>query len=99
LRRDQEKNVDAYRALVIAHELDPERAWMIGNSPKSDINPALAAGIGAVYVPHGTYLDPRKGRNYREPTPAPSREFRWFTQPVLSSDTFFAKIFFLESIT
>jgi putative hydrolase of the HAD superfamily len=25
---------------------------MIGNSPKSDINPALEAGIGAVFVPH-----------------------------------------------
>ena len=25
---------------------------MIGNSPKSDINPALAAGLKAVYIPH-----------------------------------------------
>jgi putative hydrolase of the HAD superfamily len=25
---------------------------MIGNSPKSDINPALSAGLSAVYVPH-----------------------------------------------
>jgi putative hydrolase of the HAD superfamily len=25
---------------------------MIGNSPRSDINPALAAGLNAVYVPH-----------------------------------------------
>jgi putative hydrolase of the HAD superfamily len=25
---------------------------MIGNSPKSDINPALAAGLNAVWVPH-----------------------------------------------
>ena len=25
---------------------------MIGNSPKSDINPALAAGLNAVLVPH-----------------------------------------------
>ena len=25
---------------------------MIGNSPKSDINPALEAGINAVFVPH-----------------------------------------------
>ena len=25
---------------------------MIGNSPKSDINPALAAGLRAVWVPH-----------------------------------------------
>ena len=26
--------------------------WMIGNSPKSDINPALAAGLNAVFIPH-----------------------------------------------
>jgi putative hydrolase of the HAD superfamily len=25
---------------------------MIGNSPKSDINPALEAGLNAVYIPH-----------------------------------------------
>jgi putative hydrolase of the HAD superfamily len=32
----------------------PERdvTWMIGNSPKSDINPALEAGLNAVLVPH-----------------------------------------------
>ena len=27
-------------------------AWMIGNSPKSDINPALAAGLHAVFLFH-----------------------------------------------
>jgi putative hydrolase of the HAD superfamily len=26
---------------------------MVGNSPKSDINPALAAGLHAVFIPHG----------------------------------------------
>ena len=25
---------------------------MIGNSPKSDINPALESGLNAVFVPH-----------------------------------------------
>jgi putative hydrolase of the HAD superfamily len=25
---------------------------MIGNSPRSDVNPALAAGLRAVYIPH-----------------------------------------------
>jgi putative hydrolase of the HAD superfamily len=25
---------------------------MIGNSPRSDINPALATGLNAVYIPH-----------------------------------------------
>ena len=47
-----EKDERAYRALAAALGLDPARAWMIGNSPKSDINPALAAGLNAVYLPH-----------------------------------------------
>jgi putative hydrolase of the HAD superfamily len=32
--------------------MDPARVWMIGNSPKSDVNPALEAGLNAVFVPH-----------------------------------------------
>lgn len=47
-----EKNVAAYRKISEQHELDQRQTWMIGNSPKSDINPALAAGLNAVFVPH-----------------------------------------------
>lgn len=47
-----EKNVDTYERLVAKHGLDKAITWMIGNSPRSDINPALEAGLGAVYVPH-----------------------------------------------
>ena len=48
----KEKNSASYSALIQERRLDPERTWMIGNSPKSDINPALEAGINAVFVPH-----------------------------------------------
>jgi putative hydrolase of the HAD superfamily len=48
-----EKDSAVYQALIEKHELDRESTWMIGNSPKSDINPALAAGLHAVFVPHG----------------------------------------------
>lgn len=48
----KEKDVAAYRTLVGERGLDPTCTWMIGNSPKSDINPALEAGLGAVYIPH-----------------------------------------------
>jgi putative hydrolase of the HAD superfamily len=47
-----EKNVPAYRAVVATHGCDRGSTWMIGNSPKSDINPALAAGLSAVFIPH-----------------------------------------------
>jgi putative hydrolase of the HAD superfamily len=47
-----EKDATAYRDLVAAYHLDPAGTWMVGNSPRSDINPALAAGLGAVFIPH-----------------------------------------------
>jgi putative hydrolase of the HAD superfamily len=49
-----EKTAEAYRALVAHHVCDAPTTWMIGNSPKSDINPALSAGLHAVFVPHGS---------------------------------------------
>jgi putative hydrolase of the HAD superfamily len=47
-----EKNEATYRGIVELHGFDPSETWMIGNSPKSDINPALAAGLNAAFVPH-----------------------------------------------
>ena len=47
-----EKAVETYRLIVEQRQLDPGRTWMIGNSPRSDINPALQAGINAVFIPH-----------------------------------------------
>ncbi len=48
----KEKDEGSYRDLIGSRGMDPARAWMIGNSPRSDINPALRAGINAVYIPH-----------------------------------------------
>jgi putative hydrolase of the HAD superfamily len=65
----KEKDAAAYGALVRERGMLPECAWMIGNSPKSDINPAIEAGLNAVFVPHAhTWvlekqdLRPGKGR-------------------------------------
>ena len=48
----KEKDAASYSALIQARYMVPERSWMIGNSPKSDINPALETGINAVFLPH-----------------------------------------------
>lgn len=68
-----EKDVDAYRDVLRRHGADPARSWMIGNSPKSDVLPALGAGLGAVFVPHKatwtlelTELPPPHTPRYRE---------------------------------
>jgi len=47
-----EKDVEAYRELIRRCSLDPEQTYMIGNSPRSDIVPALEAGLWAVFIPH-----------------------------------------------
>jgi len=48
----KEKDAKAYAQLVAERGLTRDLTWMIGNSPKSDINPALEAGLNAVLVPH-----------------------------------------------
>lgn len=63
-----EKNKPTYESLVQKYGLLRETSWMVGNSPRSDINPALAAGLNAIFIPHADTwileheeLDPRLG--------------------------------------
>jgi putative hydrolase of the HAD superfamily len=48
----REKSVDAFQEIIGRHRLSKPHTWMVGNSPRSDINPAIAAGIRAFYIPH-----------------------------------------------
>jgi putative hydrolase of the HAD superfamily len=47
-----EKSIDTYLNLLEEHAWESSATWMIGNSPRSDINPALGAGLRAVFIPH-----------------------------------------------
>ena len=47
-----EKSADTYRELIDKHHVVKSHGWIVGNSPSSDINPALQAGLNAVFVPH-----------------------------------------------
>ncbi len=62
------KDPQTYRRLVDRRGLDARRSWMIGNSPKSDIIAARAAGLRAVFIPNANTwehehaeLDPTDG--------------------------------------
>jgi putative hydrolase of the HAD superfamily len=46
------KDAATYRRVVGERALDPDRTWMIGNSPRSDILAARAAGLRAVFIPN-----------------------------------------------
>jgi len=47
-----EKDPTTYGGLVHKHKIVKSQGWMIGNSPRSDINPAMQIGLNAVYIPH-----------------------------------------------
>ena len=47
-----EKVPATYRELVEEQRLAADVTWMIGNSPRSDILAARAAGLRAVFIPH-----------------------------------------------
>jgi putative hydrolase of the HAD superfamily len=47
-----EKDPATYQGITAKYDLAGDQTWMIGNSPKSDVNPALRAGLNAVFVPH-----------------------------------------------
>jgi putative hydrolase of the HAD superfamily len=47
-----DKNSETFRRVFAAHDVPPERALMAGDSMRSDILPALAAGAWAAFVPH-----------------------------------------------
>jgi putative hydrolase of the HAD superfamily len=47
-----EKRAEVYAEECARRGIPPDRAWMVGNSPRSDVNPARRAGLRTVLVPH-----------------------------------------------
>ena len=61
-----EKTPETYRTLFARHGQGADRAMMVGNSLKSDVLPAIAAGAVGVHVPHNLtwaleHADPPQG--------------------------------------
>jgi putative hydrolase of the HAD superfamily len=47
-----EKDFGTYGRMIEEFHIVKTHGWMIGNSPRSDINPALQSGLNAVFIPH-----------------------------------------------
>ncbi|MCZ8524033.1 MULTISPECIES: HAD family hydrolase [Paenibacillus] len=45
------KNAEFLESLVRTHGWDRKHTWMIGNSMRTDINPALKCGLHAIFMP------------------------------------------------
>lgn len=46
----QHKNVEALEGILSSRYFERKRTWMIGNSLRTDIMPAISAGINTVYI-------------------------------------------------
>jgi putative hydrolase of the HAD superfamily len=46
-----EKDPSLYERMIEQFKIVKTHGWMVGNSPRSDINPALHAGLSAVLIP------------------------------------------------
>lgn len=44
------KNIEALEAIISKGNFDRSVTWMIGNSLRTDIEPAISAGIHAIYI-------------------------------------------------
>lgn len=49
---ETEKNIQTYERIIRINRWNVDEICMIGNSPKSDINPALKLGMYAVFIPY-----------------------------------------------
>jgi putative hydrolase of the HAD superfamily len=47
-----EKDANTYRRIVARQAVAPEATVMIGNSMKSDVLPALEAGLWGIHIPY-----------------------------------------------
>lgn len=55
IRIVREKNAQVFTDLVGELGLEPRQVWMVGNSIRSDVNPALSAGLNVVFFHASTW--------------------------------------------
>lgn len=51
----KQKNRNTFKSIVHTLNVSPSNAWSIGDSIRSDINPALQSGLNAIWIPQVTW--------------------------------------------
>lgn len=49
------KSEKQFEAVLAEQKCSPDNAWSVGNSVRSDINPALRVGMAAIWIPYVTW--------------------------------------------
>jgi len=50
------KTADEYLQILVKHNLNREKTWIIGNSIRSDLNPGLRLGLNCILIPAVTWV-------------------------------------------
>lgn len=69
------KDADAFRDLLATYGVKARQAVMVGNSLRSDINPATEAGLSAIWINHGGWAYDREEMN----SPWDVKEVQYFS--------------------
>jgi len=64
----KQKNNATFKQVLHALQTAPSNAWSVGDSLRSDINPALSHGLNAIWIPNANW-------KYEEDVLLPSRRF------------------------
>ena len=48
----EQKTAQEFKNFCEKNKVDPDRCWVIGDSKRSDIDPAIRAGLNSILVPH-----------------------------------------------
>jgi putative hydrolase of the HAD superfamily len=62
------KDQTSFANILKEFAADPKRSWSVGNSIPSDINPALRAGMNAVWIPADVWSYERRETHYEPGT-------------------------------
>lgn len=51
----ERKDAKEFQRIIHQENIDPKKSWMVGNSLRSDINPAVQVGLRAIWVRAGSW--------------------------------------------
>jgi putative hydrolase of the HAD superfamily len=51
----KDKNNETFRKIVRSLKIEPANTWSVGDSLRSDINPALRGGLNAIWIPNANW--------------------------------------------
>ena len=52
----EKKTADVFKAFCVSHDIEPKSCWVVGDSIRSDVLPAIEAGLRAIHVQASNWI-------------------------------------------